>query len=159
LNLCLPETNSKYHRTMKTLNNNHDEAIRRIVSRTRLDKPSDGFTARIMDRLLIQPEPVKKWMITYQYGILAIAAGIAILMLIFPAWTVFDFDVKMAGTSAVQIAGNLFSSGVLWIGHMFGKIGTLGKYAYFVPVSVAILLVTLFDQVISSKPQVNTAKN
>ncbi len=144
---------------MTTSNNNHDEAIRRIVSRTRLDKPSEGFSARIMDRLLAaQPEPVKKWMITYQYGILAIAAGIAILMLIFPAWTVFDFDFKMAGTSAAQMAGNLLSDGVLWIGQMFGKIGTLGKYAYFIPVSIAILLVSVFDQVISRKTQVDTAK-
>ena len=139
--------------------NNHDEAIRRIVSHTRLDKPSEGFTTRIMDRLLaVQPEPVKKWMITYQYGILAIAAGIAILMLIFPAWTVFDFDVKMAGTSAAQMAGNMLTDGVVWIGQMFGKIGALGKYAYFVPVSVAILLVSVFDQVISRKAQVDTAK-
>ncbi len=141
---------------MTTDNNSHDEAIRRIVSRTRLDKPSEGFTARIMDRLLVQPEPVKKWMITYQYGILAIAAGSAILMLIFPAWTVFDFDFQVAGTSAAQMAGNLLTDGVVWIGQMFGKIGSLGKYAYFVPVSVAILLVSVFDQVISRKPQVDT---
>jgi len=139
--------------------NNHDEAIRRLVSRTRLDKPSEGFSARIMDRLLIQPEPVNKWMITYQYGILAVAAGIAIMMLIFPAWTVFDFDVKMAGTSAAQMAGNLLSEGVLWAGQMFGKIGSLGKYAYFIPVSLAILLVSVFDQIISRKPQVRTAKS
>jgi hypothetical protein len=139
--------------------NNHDEAIRRLVSRTRLDKPSEGFSARIMDRLLLQPEPVNKWMITYQYGILAVAAGIAIMMLIFPAWTVFDFDVKMAGTSAAQMAGNLLSEGVLWAGQMFGKIGSLGKYAYFIPVSLAILLVSVFDQVISRKPQVRTAKS
>ena len=143
---------------MTTDKNNHDEAIRRIVSRTGLDKPSEGFSARIMDRLLLQPEPVNKWIITYQYGILAVAAGIAILMLIFPAWTVFDFDVKMAGVSAAQIAGNLLSDGVLWMGQMFSKIGTLGKYAYFVPVSIAILLVSVFDQVISRKPEVNTAK-
>ena len=141
---------------MTTDNNSHDEAIRRIVSRTRLDKPSEGFTARIMDRLLVQPEPVKKWMITYQYGILAIAAGIAILMLIFPAWTVFDFDFQVAGTSAAQMAGNLLTDGVVWIGQMFGKIGSLGIYAYFVPVSVSILLVSVFDQVISRKPQVDT---
>lgn len=144
---------------MTTDKNNHDEAIRRIVSRTRLDKPSEGFSARIMDRLLAQPEPVKKWMITYQYGILAVAAGIAIMMLIFPAWTVFDFDVKMAGTSAAQMAGSLLSEGVLWAGQMFGKIGSLGKYAYFIPVSVAILLVSVFDQVISRKPQADTAKS
>ena len=143
---------------MTTDKNNHDEAIRRIVSHTRLDRPSEGFTARIMDRLLVQPEPVKKWIITYQYGILAIAAGIAIMMLIFPAWTVFDFDVKMAGTSAAQMAGNLLSTGLVWAGQMFSKIGTLGKYAYFIPVSVAILLVSVFDQVISRKPQVDTAK-
>ena len=145
---------------MKIENINHDEAIRRIVSRTRLDKPSEGFSARIMDRLLAaQPEPVKKWMITYQYGILAIAAGIAIMMLIFPAWTVFDFDVKMAGASAAQMAGNLLSTGLFWVGQMVGKIGALGKYAYFIPVSLAILLVSVFDQVISRKPQVNTANN
>jgi hypothetical protein len=145
---------------MTTDKNNHDEAIRRIVSRTRLDKPSERFSARIMDRLLAaQPEPVKKWMITYQYGILAVAAGVAILMLIFPAWTVFDFDVKMVGTSAAQMAGNLFTDGVIWVGQMFGKIGALGKYAYFIPVSVAILLVSIFDQVISRKPQVNAAKS
>ena len=145
---------------MKIENINHDEAIRRIVSHTRLDKPSEGFSARIMDRLLAaQPEPVKKWMITYQYGILAIAAGTAILMLIFPAWTVFDFDVKMAGASTAQMAGSLLSTGLVWVGQMFGKIGALGKYAYFIPVSLAILLVSVFDQVISRKPQVNTAKN
>jgi hypothetical protein len=143
---------------MTTDKNSHDDAIRRIVSRTRLDKPSEGFSARIMDRLLLQPEPVNKWMITYQYGILAVAAGIAILMLVFPAWTVFDFDVKLAGTNAAQMAGGLLSEGLVWISQMFSKIGALGKYAYFIPVSLAILLVSVFDQVISHKPQVNTAK-
>ncbi len=144
---------------MTTDTNNHDEAIRRIVSRTRLDKPSEGFTSRIMDRLLVQPEPVKKWMITYQYGILAVAAGVAILMLIFPAWTVFDFDAPALATSAAQMAGNLVSEAVVTIGQLFGKIGALGKYAYFVPVSIALLLVSMFDQIISRKPEVNVTKS
>jgi hypothetical protein len=144
---------------MTTDTKNHDEAIRRIVSRTRLDKPSEGFTSRIMDRLLVQPEPVKKWMITYQYGILAVAAGVAILMLIFPAWTVFDFDAPALATSAAQMAGNLVSEAVVTIGQLFGKIGALGKYAYFVPVSIALLLVSMFDQIISRKPEVNVTKS
>ncbi len=143
---------------MTTDKTNPDDAIRRIVSLSRLDKPSEGFTARIMDRLLAPPEPVKKWMITYQYGILAVAAGIAILMLIFPAWTVLDFDVQAAGTSAAQIAGNLFADITMWIAQLFGKMGSLGKYAYFIPVSVALLILSMFDQVISRKPQANTAK-
>jgi len=142
---------------MTTDTNNHDEAIRRLVSRTRLDKPSEGFTARIMDRLLVQPEPVKKWMITYQYGILAVAASIAILMLIFPAWTFLDFDLQSAGTSAAQMAGNLFTDAALWIGQAFSKLGPLGKYAYFIPASIALLLISVFDQIISRKPQVKVA--
>jgi len=148
----------KYLSTMTTDKNNHDEAIRRIVSRTKLDKPSEGFSARIMDRLLLQPEPVNTWMITYQYGILAVAACMAILMLIFPAWTVIDFDVKAAGISVLQMAGNLISEGAAWIGLMFSKIGSLGKYAYFIPVSLAILIISVFDQVISRKPQADTVK-
>jgi hypothetical protein len=143
---------------MTTDKNNPDEAIRRFVSRTRLDKPSEGFSARIMDRLLLQPEPVNKWMITYQYAILAVAACTAILMLIFPAWTVIDFDIKAAGGSVLQMAGNLLTEGATWIGLMFSKIGSLGKYAYFIPVSIAILFVSVFDQVISRKPQTDTVK-
>ena len=143
---------------MNTDMKNHDEAIRRIASRASLDKPSDGFTLRIMDRLMAQPEPVKKWMITYQYAILSVAAGIAILMLIFPAWTVFDFDVQTVGTSAAQMAGNLLKEGAVLISQAFSKIGALGKYAYFIPVSEAILLVSVFDQIISRKPMIDTAK-
>jgi hypothetical protein len=149
----------KYLRTMTKDKNNHDEAIRRIVSHTRLDKPSEGFSARIMDRImLLQPEPVNKWMITYQYAILTVAACMAILMLIFPAWTVIDFDVRAAGSSVLQMAGNLLTQGATWAGLMFSKIGALGKYAYFIPVSIAILFISVFDQVISRKPQVDTAK-
>ena len=144
---------------MTTDKNNHEEAIRRLVGLVKLESPSAGFSQRVMDRLLIKPEPVKKWILIYQYGILAIAAGVAILMLIFPAWTVFDFDVKLLGTSAAQMAGNLLSGGLAWIAQMLSKIGPLGKYAYFVPVSVAILFVSVFDQVISRKPLVNHAKS
>ena len=144
---------------MTTDKNNHEEAIRRLVSRVKLESPSVGFSQRVMDRLLIQPEPIKKWVLIYQYGILAIAAGVAILMLIFPAWTVFDFDIKLLGTSAVQTAGNLLSGSLAWIAQMFSKIGPLGKYAYFVPVSIAILFISVFDQVISRRPEVHTAKS
>lgn len=144
---------------MTTDKNNHEEAIRRLVSRVKLESPSAGFSQRVMDRLLIKPEPINKWVLFYQYGILAIAAGVAILMLIFPAWTVFDFDIKLLGTSAVQTAGNLLSGGLSWIAQMFSKIGPLGKYAYFVPVSIAILFISVFDQVISRRPEVHTAKN
>jgi len=135
--------------------NNHEEAIRRIISRSAPEQPSVGFTARIMDKLLIQPEPVKSWMITYQYGILALAAGIALLMLVFPAWTVFDFDLPTASTSAAQMAGNLLKNAAVWLSHLSSKIGPIGFYAYFIPVSVAILFVTVFDQVISHNKHID----
>jgi len=144
--------------TMKTENKEHDEAIRRIASLSKLDAPSAGFAARIMDRLLAQPEPVKKWMITYQYGIFAVAAGVAILMMLFPAWTLFDFDLSAAGVSATQIAGNLLHQAVLWVLQLIDKIPPIGKYAYFIPASIALLIITSFDQIISRKPQTDTTR-
>lgn len=135
----------------------HEEAIRRLASRTIPEKPSAGFTARIMDRIAALPQPVSKRVLVYQYVILAVAASVAVLMLIFPAWTVFDFDVKTLSTSATQIAGNLLRDGMLWMAAQFSKIPHLGHYAYFIPVSVALLIISSFDQVISRNRQSQSA--
>lgn len=143
---------------MNTEIHEHEIAIRKLVSRIELQKPSEGFSARIMERLLVKPEPVNKWMIYYQYGVLAVAASVAILFLIFPAWTVFDFDMKMAGASAANMAGNLFSSLLVKVGQSLSQLGPIGKYAYFIPASFALLVLAVFDQVISRKatPQSNS---
>lgn len=145
-------------RTMKAENDNHDEAIRRIASFSKLEAPSAGFAARVMDRLLAQPEPVQKWIIRYQYGIFAIAAGVAILMMLFPAWTLFDFDIYAAGASVIRLAGNFLHQAVVWVLQLIDKIPPIGKYAYFIPASIALLIIATFDQIISRKPQTDTAK-
>lgn len=144
---------------MKPGDFDHEDAIRRLASRAVLDKPSSGFTARIMDRLMAQPEPLSKRVIIYQYVIMALAASVAVLMLIFPAWTVFDFDVKTLGASATQVAGNLLRDGLLWMADIFSRIPNMGKYAYFIPVSVALLIIVSFDQVISRKPETQSARH
>ena len=51
---------------MTTDQNNHEEALRRLMSRVKLESPSAGFSQRVMDRLLVQPEPVRKWVLIYQ---------------------------------------------------------------------------------------------
>lgn len=141
---------------MNTQIREHEEAIRKLVSRIELQKPTEGFSARIMERLIMQPEPVNKWMIYYQYGVLAVAASVAILFLIFPAWTVFDFDMKMAGASAANMAGNLFSSLLVKVGQSLSQLGPIGKYAYFIPASFALLVLAIFDQIVSRKAETNT---
>lgn len=141
---------------MNTEIREHEEAIRKLVSRIELQKPTEGFSARIMERLIMQPEPVNKWMIYYQYGVLAVAASVAILFLIFPAWTVFDFDMKMAGASAANMAGNLFSSLLVKVGQSLSQLGPIGKYAYFIPASFALLVLAIFDQIVSRKAETNT---
>jgi hypothetical protein len=138
---------------MKGKDNNHEEAIRRIARLSRPDKPSADFTSRVMERLLAQPEPVKKWILHYQYGILAFAAGIALLMLFFPAWTLFDFDLQSAGATATQFAGNLLKDISIWIIQTANKIPPIGKYAYFIPISGALVVIAAFDQLITSKPK------
>ncbi len=141
---------------MNTEIREHEEAIRKLVSRIELQKPTEGFSARIMERLIAQPEPVNKWMIYYQYGVLAVAASVAILFLIFPAWTVFDFDMKMAGASAANMAGNLFSSLLVKVGQSLSQLGPIGKYAYFIPASFALLVLAIFDQIVSRKAETHT---
>lgn len=141
---------------MNTEIREHEEAIRKLVSRIELQKPTEGFSACIMERLIMQPEPVNKWMIYYQYGVLAVAASVAILFLIFPAWTVFDFDMKMAGASAANMAGNLFSSLLVKVGQSLSQLGPIGKYAYFIPASFALLVLAIFDQIVSRKAETNT---
>lgn len=141
---------------MNTEIREHEEAIRKLVSRIELQKPSKGFSARIMEHLLVKPEPVNKWMIYYQYGILAVAASLTVLFLVFPAWTVFDFDMKMAGASAANMAGDILSSLLVKASQSLSQFGPIGKYAYFIPASIALLVLAVFDQIISRKPNTQT---
>ena len=92
---------------MTTYDSHNEDFIRRMVKHTELQKPSDDFTSRIMDRLLMDTIPVKSWIGNIYWFLIAGAAAIAILMMIFPAWTFFDLDFSIGAASPQQFAGLL----------------------------------------------------
>jgi hypothetical protein len=123
----------------------NDEAIRRILSRTKLEKPSDDFTLRLMERIEAVPEPAKGWMIRYQWMVLLASLAIAIFLLFFPIWTWFGFEFT-PGQFLLYYAAEGFRISSVWLGEALSHLGGMGKMMYLLPVTVAILLLVALDQ-------------
>jgi len=92
---------------MTTYDSRNEEFIRRIVQRTTLKKPSDDFTGRIMERVMADSLPVKSYISNIYWYLIAGAASVAILMMIFPSWTLFDLDFSAGAASPEKFAGVL----------------------------------------------------
>jgi len=123
----------------------NDEAIRRILSRTKPEMPSDDFTSRLMERIEAVPEPAKGWMIRYQWMVLLSSFAIAIFLLFFPIWTWFGFEFT-PGQFLLYYAAEGFRLLSVWLGEALSHLGGMGKMMYLLPVSVAILLLVALDQ-------------
>ena len=92
---------------MTTYDSHNEDFIRRMVKHTTLLKPSDDFTNRLMDKVLMDAAPVKSWIGNIYWFLIAGAAAVAFLMMIFPAWTFFDLDFSTGSASPEQFAGML----------------------------------------------------
>lgn len=128
-------------------------AIRRMVQHAGLESPSQGFAARVMQRITAKEIVVSKRIVWMQYALLSSVACVVLLMLVFPAWSVIEIDPAMAGSSAAQMAGSFFSNAAHSINAYTSQIHLNPQVAYFFPLSIAVLVVALFDQVISRKMQ------
>jgi len=130
---------------MATKELQNDEAIRRLLSRSRLEKPSDDFTSRLMERIEAVPEPAKGWLIRYQWIVLLSSLCIAVFLLFFPVWTWFGFEFT-PGQFILYYAAEGFRLSSVWLGETLSHLGSMGKMMYLLPVSVAILLLVTLDQ-------------
>jgi hypothetical protein len=130
---------------MATRELGHDEAIRRLLSRTRLEMPSDDFTSRLMERVTTEPEPAKSWMIRYQWLVILSAFTAGVLLLFFPVWSWFGMEFT-PGQFMLYYAGEAFRISSVWLGEALSHLGNMGKMMYLLPVSVAILLLVTIDQ-------------
>jgi hypothetical protein len=130
---------------MATKDLNHDEAIRRLLSHSRLEKPSDDFTSRLMERIEAEPEPAKSWLIRYQWFVLLFSLSIAVFLLFFPVWTWFGIEFT-PGQFVLYYAAEGFRISSVWLGESLSHLGAMGKMMYLLPVSVAILLLVTLDQ-------------
>ncbi len=130
---------------MATKELQHDEAIRRLLSRTKLEMPSDDFTYRLMERVTAEPEPAKGWLIRYQWIVLFAAFSVAVLLLFFPVWSWFGLEFTPV-KFLLFYTGEAFRISALWLGETLSRLGNMGKMMYLLPVSVAILLLVSVDQ-------------
>jgi hypothetical protein len=92
---------------MTTYDSRNEEFIRRMVQRTTLKKPSDDFTSRIMDRVMADSLPAKSYISNIYWYLIAGAASVAVLMMVFPSWTLFDLDFSAGTASPEKFAGIL----------------------------------------------------
>ena len=130
---------------MKTKESDQDEAIRRLLSRTRLEMTSADFTSRLMEKIEAVPEPKLSWHIRFQGLIIFSSLCLAVILLYFPIWTWFGFEFT-PGQFISFYAAEGFRYASEWIGNALSHLGAMGKLMYLIPVSVAMLLLVAFDQ-------------
>jgi|WetSurMetagenome_2_1015567.scaffolds.fasta_scaffold277713_2 hypothetical protein len=125
---------------MTTYDSRNEEFIRRMVQRTTLNKPSDDFTNRIMERVLAEAIPAKSYISNIYWYLIAGAASVAVMMMIFPSWTLFDLDFSAGAASPEKFAGILNAAT-----HMMSGFTALftgfknGSVFLFVAIAMALL--------------------
>jgi hypothetical protein len=118
---------------MATKERMNDDAIRRLLNRGKLEMTSEDFTARLMERF------------RFQWLILAVAFGIAVLLLFFPVWSWFGIEFT-PGLFILFYAAEIFRTLSVWLGEGLSHLAGMGKMMYLLPVSVALLLLVSLDQ-------------
>ena len=140
---------------MATQELSHDEAIRRLLSRSKPEMPPEDFTSRLMERISAEPEPAKSWLIRFQWLVLLSAISVGVLLLFFPVWSWFGLEFT-PGQFILFYVREGFTSAAMWLGETLSRLGGMGKMMYLLPVSFAILLLVSVDQAI--KRPVHAAK-
>jgi hypothetical protein len=133
-----------------------DEAIRRLLSYSKLDMPSADFTSRLMERIEADPELAKGWLIRYKWIVLFFSVAFTVFLLFYPVWTWFGFEFT-PGQFVLYYAAEGFRVSSVWLGESLSHLGAMGKMMYLLPVSVAILLLVALDQSIK-RPSHNTSE-
>ncbi len=134
----------------------HDEAIRKLLSHSKLESPALDFTSRLMERIEKEPEPAKSWLVRYQWLVLLFALGVAVMLLFFPIWTWFGFEFT-PGQFILFYAAEGFRIASVWLGEALSRMGSMGKMMYLLPVSVALLILVALDQSLK-KPAHKTSR-
>ncbi|MFZ4707592.1 MAG: hypothetical protein ACOYMF_16450 [Bacteroidales bacterium] len=132
---------------MTTYDSRNEEFIRRMVQRTALKKPSDDFTSRIMEIVMADSIPAKSYISNIYWYLIAGAASVAVMMMIFPSWTLFDLDFSAGTASPEKFAGMLNSATHMMSG--FTALFTGFKNgSVFLLVAIALGLLFGIDQVL-----------
>jgi hypothetical protein len=132
---------------MKEQDRTSEEALRRLLSHSRPDRPGDDFASRIMERVLATEIAQVRFYIPLKYKLLFAGAGfIVLLMMFFPAWTLFDIDFK-PGTAVYHYLRDFAGIVSLKVMELFRSIST-SKLPIIVPIGSALVLLLGLDQIL-----------
>jgi len=132
---------------MTTYDSHNEDFIRRMVKHTKLQKPSDDFTSRVMEKVLMDAAPMQSWIANIYWFLIAGAAAVAILLMIFPAWTFFDLDFSTGVASPEQFAG-LLNTATRMMGGFTALFSSFKNGSVFILVSIALGLLFALDQLL-----------
>ena len=133
-----------------------DEAIKRLLKFSKPESPSADFTARIMEQVLAEPAPEKSWLARNQWVLFIATSAVFLLLFYFPIWSLFGYEFT-PGKFFMYYAGKYVTTAALWLGEALSRFAGMGKMWYLIPVSVAILLLAVFDQAFSRRARFRTA--
>ena len=133
-----------------------DEAIKRLLMYSKPESPSADFTARIMEQVLAEPAPEKSWLARNPWILFIVTSAVFLLLFYFPVWSLFGYEFT-PGQFLMYYAGKYVTSAALWLGEALSRFAGMGKMWYLVPVSVAILLLAVFDQAFSKRAHLKSA--
>jgi hypothetical protein len=121
-----------------------EEAIRRLLSFSRPDRPGDDFATRIMERVMATEISPVNFYLPLKYKLLfAGAALIVLLMMFFPAWTLFDVDLN-PGTATIHYLREFAGYISLKSMNLFNGI-SFNKLPILVPIGSALILLIGLD--------------
>jgi hypothetical protein len=132
---------------MTTYDSRNEEFIRRMVQRTTLKKPSDDFTSRIMERVMADSLPAKSYISNIYWYLIAGAASVAVLMMVFPSWTLFDLDFS-AGTASPEKFAGLLDAATHMMSGFTALFTGLKNGSVFLFVAIALGLLFGLDQLL-----------
>jgi hypothetical protein len=132
---------------MTTYDSRNEEFIRRMVQRTTLKKPSDDFTSRILERVLADSIPVKSYISNIYWYLIAGAASVAVMMMIFPSWTLFDLDFS-AGAASPEKFSSILNAATRMMSGFTALFTGLKNGSVFLFVAIAMALLFGIDQLL-----------
>jgi hypothetical protein len=132
---------------MKAQDRTSEEAIHRLLSHSRPDRPGDDFASRIMERVLATEIAAVRFYVPLKYKLLFAGAGfIVLLMMFFPAWTLFDIDFN-PGTAVYHYLRDFTGILSLKVMEVFKSVST-SKLPIIVPIGSALILLLGLDQIL-----------
>ncbi len=135
---------------MTNKNKENIEAIKKISARMSLYSPSDDFAAKIMERVLLEPQPeLSKRSIYLKYGLLTLITGIIVVLYFYSSFVIFDFNLKTFVSTISDLSRQFYYTSLIYVSNIIKspeKILTITKLMNYIPMLIVLGILAILDQ-------------